>query len=516
MVVGLTGASGAMGGEVLCHLLDIQGNIKIRLLLRNAKKRHNRSFFRKLLKKARDRIEIVDGALENTDAVRQFVSGCDYVIHCASIIPPKADADPKRTFSANTAGTRNVVDAIDACGQQKSTKLVYISTVAIYGNRNYRHPWARMGDPVIVSAYDYYGASKAKAERYVLESDIENWVVLRQTGILHKYFMTNNLNDGLMFHTTWNVPIEWVTDKDSGLMIQHLIEKDAGGCLSGFWRNDYNICGGEKCRVTGYDTFKAGFGLMGATPEQFFKPNWNIPRNFHCVWYSDSDVLNKWLDYQTESADDFWNRMKKDCWYFKLGKLVPVPLLRKVVIERLLNHYNAPMRWLRDNNEGRIEAFFISREEYAKIPSDWRDYPLLSKGKTYEGNIDYAKLLRSGNEKRYLLDHGYDETKKDCDLTLADMKQAASFRGGSCDSKKMIKGDLFTPLAWRCRNGHVFSARPFTIIKAGFWCPECCEPDPWTYDREAPHIPFYAQVYYDSHVLEEQNRVYPPDGEKMS
>src|SRR5574344_329085 len=514
-IIGLTGASGAMGGEVLSHLLSVEGDIHIKVLLRNSHKRHYKKFFRSLLKRGKQKIEIIDGSLEDKKAVCSFIAGCDYIIHCASIIPPKADADPKRTFESNFNGTKNLVDAVAESSECDSTKLVYISTVALYGNKNYKHPWARMGDPVIVSAYDYYGASKAKAERYVLESNIGNWVVLRQTGILHKYFMTNNLNDGLMFHTVWNVPIEWVTDRDSGLMIQHLIERDLRGELSGFWKNDYNICGGERCRVTGYDTFKAGFDLMGAAPEKFFKPNWNIPRNFHCVWYSDSDVLNKLLDYQTESTGDFWSRMKKDCWYFKLGKLVPAPLLRKIVIERLLKHYNSPMRWIADNNEGRINAFFKSREYFERIPADWKSFPLLCKGKTWYGDIDYQKLLHSGSDKKYILAHGYDETKSDSELTINDMKQAAAYRGGKCASASMKKGDLFTPLEWKCRNGHLFAARPFTVIKAGFWCPDCCEPDPWTYDREAPYVPFYAQVYYDSHFPDEKDRVYPPDGKKI-
>ena len=522
VIIGLTGATGAMGGEILSHLVDSISACKrdsafeyrIKILVRNAKRRRDRKFFRDVLKRGKNEIEIVDGALEDKESVVNFVKECTYVVHCGAIIPPKSDHDAKKTMAANYGGTKNIVDAIDECGQKDTTKLVYISTVALYGHRNYKHLWARMGDPVMVSAYDYYGASKALAERYVLESDIAHWVVLRQTGILHKYFMANNLNDGLMFHTVWNGVLEWVTDKDSGLMIQHLVEKDLRGELNGFWNNDYNICGGKNCRTTGYDAFKSGFILMGATPEQFFKPNWNIPRNFHGVWYSDSAVLNKWLDYQTETYDDFWARMKKNCWYYTFGRMVPVALLRKIVIERLLTNSNAPARWISDNNIGRINAFWGSREAYEKIPCEWKSYPLLVNGQTEDGPIDYQLLLNGEHDKKNLLDHGYDESKQDSELSLSDMKQAALFRGGSCESKAMKQGDLFTPLTWKCHNGHTFTAKPFTVLKAGFWCPECCQPAPWTYDREVPHIPFYAQVYYDSHDVSEKDRVYPPEETK--
>ena len=89
------------------------------------------------------------------------------------------------------------------------------------------------------------------------------------------------------------------------------------------------------------------------------------------------------------------------------------------------------------------------------------------------------------------------------------MKAAAEFRGGSVESSSMTKGDLYTRINWKCHNGHVFSARPYTILKAGFWCPECCEAPDWSFDKTSPHVPFYAQVWYDSHRKDEENKVYP-------
>ena len=222
IVVALTGATGAMGGEVLAHLLDSENISEIRLLVRNPAK--SRSFFKSLLKKGKDKITIVQGSLTRRDDIVQLVQGSDYVIHCAAVIPPKADHNPDNTIKVNYEGTKLIVDAIKESGRADEIKLVHISTVAVYGNRDYHHPWARMGDPVMSSAYDYYSAAKIKGERYVLESGLKNWVVLRQSAVYHKYFLTNNMNDGLMFHTCWNAPFEWVTDRDSGLMIKNLID----------------------------------------------------------------------------------------------------------------------------------------------------------------------------------------------------------------------------------------------------------------------------------------------------
>lgn len=509
-VIAVTGADGAMGGEVVAHLLASKNNYQLRLFMYDKAKKM-KPFFKSLLKKGKDRITLVYGDVANYDEIAQLIDGADYVVHCAAVIPPKADHNPDNTIATNFNGTKNIVDAIKASGRQDEIKLVHISTVAVYGNRDYKHPWCRMGDPIISSAYDFYSAAKIKGERYVLDSGLPHWVVLRQSAVYHKYFLANNMNDGLMFHTPWNAPFEWITDVDSGLMIQNLVEKDQDGKLEGFWLNDYNIGGGAACRETGYETFNLGFGLMGASAEKFFEPYWNITKNFHGVWYTDSHVLDDWLDYRKETSADFWKRMKKQLWYYKLGAIVPAKLIRKIVIERLLTNSNAPMNWIRLGKKGRIDAFWGGQEAYDKMPKTWKDFPILSKGQTPEGTIDYADLKDETKADRYKLNHGYDESKPDSKIDLADLKSAAEFRGGQVVSTSMKKGNLHSKIQWKCHSGHTFESTPFTVLKAGFWCPECCEATPWAYDKEAAHNPFLAQVWYDTHTKEEENNVYPYD-----
>lgn len=511
ITVAVTGSDGAMGGEVVAHLLKSEKNLNLKLFLYSRTK-HPRKFFNSLVKQGKDRIQIVRGDLGNYDDVAELVKDADYVIHCGAVIPPKSDHNPENTIRTNYIGTKNVVDAIHNSGREDKIKLVHISTVAVYGNRDYHHLWARMGDPVMSSPYDYYSAAKIKGERYVLESPLPSWVVLRQTAVYHKYFLANNMNDGLMFHTCWNSPLEWITDRDSGLCIQHLVEKDLDGQLEGFWKNDYNIGGGECCRETGYETFNYGFGLMGANAKKFFKPHWNIPRNFHGVWYTDSWVLDKWLDYRRESSADYWARMKKALWYYSLGRIVPAFLIRKLAIERLLKNSNAPMNWVRLNKKGRIDAFFGGQAALDRLPRTWDKFPLLSEGRTFDGPVDYADLKDESKADRFKLDHGYDESKPDSEISYEDLKKAAEFRGGSVVSTDFKKGSLYAPVKWKCHNGHIFEARPFTVLKAGFWCPECCEAVPeWSFDKAATHVPFYAQVWYDTHSKDEENNVYPYD-----
>ena len=511
ITVALTGATGAMGGEVLSHLLDSKNDYNLRILVRNPGR--SRSFFKRLLRRGKNRITIVQGSILDDHAVGHLIQDADYVIHCAAVIPPKADHNPHNTVAVNYGGTRRIVDAIKNSGREQEIKLVHISTVAVYGNRDYHHPWCRMGDPVMSSAYDYYSASKIKAERYVIESGIPHWVVLRQTAVYHKYFLANNMNDGLMFHTCWNAPFEWATDRDSGLMIENLVDYDAEGRLSGFWRNCYNIGGGKDCRETGYETFNSGFALMGASAEKFFEPHWNIPRNFHGVWYTDSHVLDEWLHYRTETSADFWARMRKQLWYYRLGAIVPAGIIRRFAIERLLRNSNAPQNWVRLNKKGRLDAFWGGRDEYERVPRSWDEFPVLAKGQTPQGKTDYADLKDEGKAGRYKLSHGYDESKPDAELDIQDLRSAAEFRGGSVEAQDFERGALHFPVIWRCHNGHEFWSTPFAVLKAGFWCPECCEPlppeKPWAFDAAAAQVPFYAQIWYDTHSQAEKDNSYP-------
>lgn len=503
--VALTGATGAMGGEALASLCKLE-NVKIKCLVRG-KLSKKPKFFKKTYKKNSGKIELVQGDVADKEACVELIKDADYVIHCAAMIPPKSDHDPDATYLANFVGVKNLVDAILESGRADEIKYVHIATVAMYGHRGYPHVWGRVGDPMISSDYDCYSLYKLKAERYVLESKLPHFVSLRQTAVLHKYMFANNLKDGLMFHTAWNAPLEWITDYDSGVMCANLVKLDRENALEGFWNSIYNIGGGASCRVTGFETLDSGFKIMGKGAKNFFKPDWNIARNFHGVWFYDSDVLENFLHYRSQSFDDYWAGMQKKYPYFKLGAIVPSPIISKLVIQRLFKNTNAPKYWIKHNKEGRIKAFFGGRENYLKIGGDWKNYPLLCEGKLPDGETDYEELKDIKKAAPRLLNHGYDESKPLSSLTVQELESAAQFRGGELVSKE-YDGNEYADLKWRCAEGHEFEASPFTVLKGGFFCPRC-EPKPWKYGAIAKKSPFYAQVYFDTHTEEETDDFYP-------
>lgn len=146
-----------------------------------------------------------------------------------------------------------------------------------------------------------------------------------------------------------------------------------------------------------------------------------------------------------------------------------------------------------DNNlEDRIEAYWGSKKAWAKLPDSYKDF----------------KHFTDWNNK-IILDHGYDETKSESELTLEDMKKAAKFRGGECLSSKMTKGDWTTQLEFKCAFGHTFKASPRLVLEGGHWCDEC-ERKSWNYGQRAKVDPFFAQVWKPLHE-DDELREYPKE-----
>ena len=503
--IALTGATGNMGRETLAQLMDLDfvDKIKILVLPRKADKR----LTRKWAKKYGDKLEIIFGSISSFDDCEALVSATDYVINLAAVIPPKSDQSPYLAKACNVDGARNMVKAVEC--QNPQPKFIHCSTVAVYGNRNYKHPWGRVGDPLLPSVYDCYASYKVQGERYVLDSNIDNWAVLRQTAMLHNKMLMDNMKDGLMFHTCFNTPLEWVTARDSGRLVANIIKKDVAGNNDNFWKKVFNIGGGHSNRNTGFDTFDEGFKIIGGNGEEYLKPMWHSVRNFHGLWFYDSDILEDMFHFRKDTTADFWQEILASHPYYRLAKILPKSLIRRIAIQRLLGDANAPQKWILSGQNGKIKAYFGANDNIDCLPKKWKDYPLLSKGQLPNGDIDYDTLKDIDKvKKEQLLCHGYNENKPDDQLDIQDMCEAASFRGGKCLSESMTKGDLYTKLKWQCHDGHIFEASPYTVIKAGHWCDKCFQIDKWDFDRQSKYNNFYGQVWYDTHAKEENTFYY--------
>ena len=507
MRIAITGATGNMGREVMKQIISLEAAEEIRCLSRSAKNIDKLcKELKKHLKKTKKDLSFVNkitrltGSLSNPEICEKLIDGVDYVLAIGAVIPPQADQNPDSAIDCNERGTDALVSAIES--KEHQPKLLHVSTMALYGNRNSRHPWGRVGDPLLISPFDVYDATKMRVEFRVMNSGVKSWAVIRQSAMLHDNMLSGNISDGLMFHTCFNAPLEWVTAHDSGVLVRRILERDIAGELdeTNFWKKCFNIGGGAVNRIIGYDTLNDGFKMIGGTAKNFFKPNYDATRNFHGLWFTDGYELDKLFGYIEQDTTAYWKHIAKLHPVYGMGKIVPKTLIAKLVIKPLLKNYNAPAYWAKHGDEARLTAYFGGRDKYEALPEKWGDFPLLSEGRDEWGQpIDYEKLRTTPTE----IDYGFDFSKEDKDIDIADLRSVAEAHGGKLLSEEFVKGDMHAPVKWQTQDGEEFTASPYSVLRAGHWYNISYREYAWDFDRLAKKDKLYAQIWYDSHEKNE-------------
>ena len=492
----MTGAGGGMGYESFKAMLPDLGKL-YDLIVFDLDTEKNRSQYERYI--GTPEIQVVFGDLLDKEAAAECVRRSDICLHIAAFVSPAADYEPKKAMEINYGSTRNLIEAIVDAGKQDTYKFVYIGTVAETGDRMPPVHWGRVGDPIKPSMFDYYAVSKVAAERYVIESGLKYWVSLRQTGIMGPAMA--RIRNSIQFHNCIDNVLEYVSDRDSGRAMRNLCAFDCEGTLDpSFWGHIYNIGGGESCRVSTGDMYEIMYGKMGFTsPDPVIEPKYTATRNFHGQYYLDSDKLENYLHFRSDSMQYFYDAYLREVGSAKdfakvlcrlpkgqqlMGKMI------KKTFEPLYRDEHGTKHFIEDNVEDHIDAYWGSRKKWEEIPGKYSE---LQRFKDWDTVVP--------------IDHGYDETKPERELDLDDVKHAAEFRGGSCLSEEMTRGDWKSKLAFRCAFGHTFSASPRLILEGGHWCPEC-ERKSWNYGNRAKVDPFFAQVWNPLHD-ENELREYP-------
>lgn len=493
----LTGACGGMGFQGLTRMLKDGDSYNALILVRDSEK--NRTMLAPYM--SLENLEVVWGDLNDYDTVYKCVAKSDLILHVAAFVSPQADYNPQKAMQVNYGSTKNLITAIKEQKRENEVKFVYIGTVAETGDRMPPIHWGRVGDPIKPSMFDYYAVSKVASERYVIESGLKYWVSLRQTGIIGPAM--SKIRDAIMFHNCYDNVLEYVSDRDSGVLLRNLSYQDATDTMDmAFWGHIYNIGGGEKCRVSTAEMFERLYGDIGIKDlSLILKPKMQATRNFHGHYYLDSDKLENFVHFQRDSMEYYY-----DCYIKDLGATAPmakvmckVPGGEKLMATVMGNMFNkladgehGTKHFIDCDMEDRIEAYWGSRKAWEALPESYNDFNHF---------FDW--------DKQIILDHGYDESKPESELTLDDMKKAAEFRGGECLSTKMKKGDWSTQLEFKCAFGHTFKASPRLVLEGGHWCDEC-ERKSWNYGQRAKVDPFFAQVWKPLHE-DNEIREYPKE-----
>jgi len=215
MKVFVTGGTGFIGGEVV-RQLRARGD-EVACLVRSPEKAAKLSALG---------CELVAGDLGDAAAIRGGMAGCDAVVHAAAMyevgIPAKQHP---AMWEANVAGTEHVLNAAREAGV---AKLVYVSTVGIFGNthrqvvdESYEHPGREFTS--------YYEETKLEAHR-VAKRMIEDGLpgVIVQPGGVYGPDDTSQVADLLEQFFAGRLPL--LPFPELGICLTH-VEDIAGGIL---------------------------------------------------------------------------------------------------------------------------------------------------------------------------------------------------------------------------------------------------------------------------------------------
>ena len=126
MKVALTGVTGNMGVQALRELIKLP-DVQLKLLVFPKEKRL--SEIKKICKGQMKRVQFVYGSVNHPEVCDELVSGTDYVVNMASVIPPHSDRSPLYAIACNEKGADCLCTAIESLHDQP--KLIHISTVAL-------------------------------------------------------------------------------------------------------------------------------------------------------------------------------------------------------------------------------------------------------------------------------------------------------------------------------------------------------------------------------------------------
>ena len=360
----LTGATGNMGWAGFLELHS-RRKYNIRILVRDSKK--NRKKLGKYLHDSS--VTVIWGDLTCFEDVCKGVAGSDYVLHVGGMVSPSADYYPEKTLKVNVEAAENVVNAVLAQPNAADIKVVYIGSVAQYGDKNPPNHWGDVTCEQVPAKHDMYALSKIRAEEIFASAGLAHWVSLRQTAILYPgIFRAINPT---AFHVPMGGVLEWVTIEDSGRILAQVCED---WVPEEFWNRAYNISSGKEYRMTNYDFMTLMLSIVGLPkPEKVFEPQWFALKNFHGMWFTDADVLENYLHFRANvPAAEYFASIKSQLpWFYYLAFLAPAWAV-KMFMKPYAYEKGMGTQWWVDNDQEKFLAYYGSREAYDSIRS-WDD-----------------------------------------------------------------------------------------------------------------------------------------------
>jgi nucleoside-diphosphate-sugar epimerase len=324
----LTGSFGNIGKNVLKLLLKVGHEVRC-FDIETEKNRRTHQDLSRNLRNAR-RIEAFWGDIRNPVDIEEAVRDVQGIVHLAAVIPPLSEREPETARAINVEGTRHLIQAAEVVDPQP--KLVFTSSVSVYGPRMTDPPPRRIDEPV--NPTDHYSSHKVECEK-MLEASGLPWTILRVAAV--SVSDMNGSMDPILFEIPLDQRIEFVHSRDVARACVNSLSADAVGKI-------LHIGGGNGSQMLQrvFLTRILETTGIGMLPESAFL----VPEedsDWFYTDYMDTEEAQALLHFQAYTFEDYLDELDK-----KLGG--------KKVLARLLGPA--------------IRLYFSTQSEYFR--THWR------------------------------------------------------------------------------------------------------------------------------------------------
>lgn len=310
MRVLLTGAFGNIGTATLRELLDTGHQVRCLDIDAPGPRKAAAAF--------RGRVELHWGDIADAGDVARAVADQDVVIHNAAVIPPPSEKDPELTRRVNVEGTRNVVAACAA--QPTKPKLIFSSSIAVFGPPGDRPPPRRVDEPVMPT--DHYTHSKVACEEMIRASDLE-WVIVRFSATPPETPPpARDFDLAEFFRIDPDTRLEYLHSRDAALA-----QTNAITCPEAVHKV-LLIGGGESCQIRMRDLHAAYLDArgIGAFPDSAYGKE-----PFYTDWL-DTEESQRLLRYQRHSFADHRRHLEHQLRFVRpLYRLLRGPIRKRML-----------------------------------------------------------------------------------------------------------------------------------------------------------------------------------------
>lgn len=447
---------------------------KFRLLLPLRVK--NCAYVKNLVSAFREEVALTDMSLTDKDAAVELVRCADYIVNADVVVPPESCHNPDLAEKINYFCTKNIVDALKVAGGNK--RMIELSLSSVYGGRTMKRPYAKVGDPVMPAYFDCASVARARAERYVVESGVTGYRVLRTAPVVDDGFVKRTAVDGCLFHFPLDSPVEFILSEELSSVLAELVISDETGRGKAPTDEIFNVGSGEKhiyrdLIYTVTDSVRKDFSKA-------LSPKWFVLRNGTGAWLYDGEKIQETLNISHSDVTEELVRQINEIIKNK-GLLSFFPIVKRQILSKLQTMTDSPYYWAEKGMTDRINVFYGGYDKIRDIPDRFE-------------RIKSDKMIYYEDT---LFETGFDRKKDRQFINHIDIESAATFRGGSVNSGCFRPSDMHVKIEWKCADGHNLKITPYGVLYGGYWCDDCLTPAPWRYYGNAKKSPYHSAVYED-------------------